>query len=405
MSVIRLAIPILLVLVTLELLAARALGRRVYDFADALADLGCAALSQTIGIAVTAATLGGYALVAEHLSVHRWLALPPWPAGVAGWAAAFLLIDLGQYLIHRLAHRVSILWACHVVHHSSQELNLAVALRNSSFQGFFNWVFFLPLAVLGVPWPMLALCYGLNVLYQFWLHTRLIGSLGPLERWLNTPSHHRVHHGRDDKYLDRNFGGVLIVWDRLFGTFQAEQEEPQYGTTLPLGSWNPIWANLDGFALIVATWRRAPDWRGRVRALFAPPETLLLSDAPRQQVARPAPAVMAYVGIHLGLAIAATLRVVLPHGPPALVRLEAAALVIAALGTLGGLLDGRTWARRGELLRVMVTAALVLTQSSSASVRQAAAALAAGSLAWLVWRRGGAAQRAPRRYRALGVRP
>ena len=191
MSVIRVAIPVVLGLVALELLVARVRRRRTYSFVDSIANLGCGAMSQVVGLAVTAVSVGTYALAADMLAVQHRLGAPSWPGGVGGWTAAFVLVDLGQYLVHRLSHRVALLWACHAVHHSSTELNYGVALRNSSFHGFFTWAFVLPLAAVGVPWRTVAVCYGANVLYQFWLHTRLVGRLGWLEWILNTPSHHR----------------------------------------------------------------------------------------------------------------------------------------------------------------------------------------------------------------------
>lgn len=348
MSLIRVAIPFVLGLVVLELLWGAIRRRTVYRLADSVADFGCAAMSQVIGLAVTAVTVAGYALAVD--------ALTPFRDQVAGtplaWITVFLLVDLGQYLLHRLSHRVSVLWACHAVHHSSEEFNYAVGLRNSSFHGFLIWVFFLPLAVAGVPWRMVAVCYGLNVLYQFWLHTRLIARLGPLEAVLNTPSHHRVHHGTDAAYLDRNFAGVLIVWDRLFGTFREEAAEPRYGTVTPLASWNPVWANFHGFALIAHAWRRAPDWRGKLFALFGPPEKVRPAQ-PSPLPVMPRPALAFYAAGHLALAIAAILGVVLPAGFPGGLRLGTGAMALATLGVLGGLLDRRRWASPAEAARLL----------------------------------------------------
>lgn len=349
MSLIRTAIPLVLGLVVLELLWGALRRRRVYHLVDSIADFGCAAMSQVIGLTVTALTVGAYAAVASELSAVR--------EEMAGtplvWISVFVLVDLGQYLLHRVSHRVNVLWACHAVHHSSQEFNYAVGLRNSSFHGFLLWVFFLPLAVAGVPWRIVAVSYGLNVLYQFWLHTRLIGRLGPLEAVLNTPSHHRVHHGTEAHYLDRNFAGVFIVWDRLFGTFQEEGQEPRYGTTLPLASWNPVWANFHGFALISHAWRRAPDWRGRCSAIFGPPDprgSVRTSDLP----AMPRRGVAFYCAGHLALAITAIIGIVLPAGLPAGLRLGAGVIALGTLGILGGLLDGRRWAQPAEATRLLL---------------------------------------------------
>jgi sterol desaturase/sphingolipid hydroxylase (fatty acid hydroxylase superfamily) len=139
--------------------------------------------------------------------------------------AGGILVDLAYYFSHRYAHEINVLWAGHVVHHSSEEYNLAVALRQSSLHGLFSWIFYAPLAVLGMPWQLFVACNALNLVYQFWIHTRAVGKLGRVAEYiLNTPSHHRVHHGVNPKYQDRNYAGVFITWDRLFGTFVVEEE-------------------------------------------------------------------------------------------------------------------------------------------------------------------------------------
>ncbi len=156
------------------------------------------------------------------------------------------------------------------MHHSSEDYNLAVALRQGAFQGLFSWVFYLPLAFVGFPPSWFAAIMSFNLLYQFWIHTRTIKTLGPLEWVLNTPSHHRVHHARNPKYLDRNYAGTLIIWDRMFGTFQAEEEEPVYGLTKPLDSWNPLWANLHVWRDLFRDAWLAPRWIDKLRIWFMP---------------------------------------------------------------------------------------------------------------------------------------
>jgi sterol desaturase/sphingolipid hydroxylase (fatty acid hydroxylase superfamily) len=376
MNLMLAAVPGLLLLLAVEAVAARVRRMSIHRFVDLLTDLGCAAMAQVVGLAVTALTVAAYAATSARLAGAGW-PVPTWPSGspvswnsalhhpalhaaaLAGWGAVFLLVDLGQYLTHRLSHRVAVLWACHSVHHSSTELNLGVALRNSAFHGFFIWVCFLPLAAVGIPWRMVALCYGLNVLYQFLLHTRLVGRLGWFEEVFNTPSHHRVHHGTDPKYLDRNFGGVLIVWDRLWGTFQREEEEPRYGTLEPLQSWNPVWANVHGFALVARGWRQAPTWRGRLRAVFGPPESLPGSGITQSTRLR-SRALLAYVGVQLAACVAATILMVMPDAAPAPLRASVGAAVLLTLGVMGGLLDGRRWAGAAETARLALLGGLLL---------------------------------------------
>src|SRR5262249_13884093 len=207
---IRSAIPFFLALILVEWLIA---GSRVYRLNDSISDLGAGIGQQIFAIPLNAL------LVAAYIWVSKTTALAKWPeASIWSWIVAFLLVDLCYYWFHRASHRVNFIWATHIVHHQSEEFNLSVALRQSWIQSLFSMVFYLPLATLGVPLEVALGAIALNTIGQFWFHTRVIGRLGWLEWVLNTPSHHRVHHGRNPKYLDKNYAGVLIIWDRLFGT-------------------------------------------------------------------------------------------------------------------------------------------------------------------------------------------
>lgn len=260
-----LAIPVFFALIALEWLAARLLERDVYRLADSLSDLGCGIVDQLLGVFMKTAVLAGYLWLFQH----RLFELPGDSAWT--WLACFVGVDFLYYWFHRKSHEVGFLWAAHVVHHQSEEYNLTVALRQGAIQGWFSWVFYLPLALLGFPPVVFLACSSFNTLYQFWIHTRLIGRLGPFERLFNTPSHHRVHHGRDPEYIDRNHAGVFIVWDKLFGTFAEERQEPVYGITTPLRSWNPVWANLSHWAALLREARRTSRWADRLRLFWKPP--------------------------------------------------------------------------------------------------------------------------------------
>ncbi|MGH9818556.1 MAG: sterol desaturase family protein, partial [Pyrinomonadaceae bacterium] len=163
----------------------------------------------------------------------------------AWWTYALLFFadDFAYYWFHRVCHESRLFWNFHVVHHSSEHFNLSVAVRQSWFQGIAHWIFYAPLMLFGfAPWMQVTV-HGFNLLWQFWIHTPFVKRMGFLEHVLNTPSHHRVHHGVNDIYLDRNYAGVLIVWDRLFGSFTDETETPQYGIIKPLKSYNLLWIN------------------------------------------------------------------------------------------------------------------------------------------------------------------
>jgi alkylglycerol monooxygenase len=261
------AIPIFFACIGVEWWIAQRRGLELYRFADAISNLGNGIGEQVIGAFAVPITVGIYATIWRYFRVAT---LPM--RSVAAWVAIFFLVDLAYYVFHRAAHRVNFLWAGHVVHHQSEEYNFSVALRQSWFGQLTSWLFYLPLAVAGFPPAMFLTMTTLNTLYQFFIHTRLVKTLGPVEWVFNTPSHHRVHHGVNPRYVDRNYAGILIIWDRLLGTFEPEGVEPIYGLVKPLGSFNALWANLHYWAEVGSMARRTRRWRDKARAWVAPPE-------------------------------------------------------------------------------------------------------------------------------------
>ncbi|XP_064396839.1 alkylglycerol monooxygenase-like isoform X2 [Halichondria panicea] len=193
----------------------------------------------------------------------------PWDSA-ATWWIAMILIDFFYYWFHRMAHEINLFWAAHQVHHSSQDYTLSTALRQSVMQRFSSWMFYLPMAFF-MPPAMYVVHKQFNLLYQFWIHTEVVNKLGPLEWFLNTPSHHRVHHGTNPYCIDKNYAGVLIIWDRMFGTFAEEKEKVYYGLMHQPKTWNPIYAQFFVFAHII---RRVWSHKGiteKLRFLFYSP--------------------------------------------------------------------------------------------------------------------------------------
>lgn len=187
------------------------------------------------------------------------------------WVVLFFVDDFVYYVFHRVSHESRLFWNFHVVHHSSEHYNLSVAVRQSWLSGILHWIFYAPIMLLGfAPW-MFALMHGFNLIYQFWIHTKFIKSLGPLEYVLNTPSHHRVHHGVNEPYLDKNYAGVLIIWDRMFNSFIRETEEPRYGIIKPIRSYNPLWINTHGWFEMFEAIRQQPNFSGKLKCIFASP--------------------------------------------------------------------------------------------------------------------------------------
>jgi alkylglycerol monooxygenase len=370
------AVPVFFLLIGVELAAALWQHRQAYRLHDSLSDLSCGITEQVVGLFLKGLLFLGYVGTygyAIRMGVNLVAVESYSPGGK--WLAAivlFLGVDCAYYWFHRIAHEYNAPWAGHVVHHSSEDYNFAVALRQGTFQGLFSWIFYLPLAMVGFPPAWFVAVSSFDTLYQFWIHTRLIGKLGPLEWILNTPSHHRVHHARNPKYLDKNYAGALIIWDRLFGTFQVEEEEPVYGLTKPLDSWNPLWANLHVWNDLLRDAWLAPHFSDKLRIWFMPPgwrpaglppnpsppevtrQTVIPYDTkiPRGLNAYVLAQFVAALLLGIGLLAAGKS---LARGE----LLIAAVLVLWALLNIGGIFDHRRWALVSEHLRVPVTAALL----------------------------------------------
>ena len=188
------------------------------------------------------------------------------------WVVGFVLYDLTYYVQHRLHHEIKLLWATHIVHHHGEEFNLSTALRQTSTGWLWKWMFYIPMIVIGVPAEVFITVGGLNLLYQFWVHTEHIPKLGFIEKIFVTPSNHRVHHAKNPEYIDANYGGVFILWDRMFGTYIEEKEniKPVYGTVKALESWNPIWANIEVFYNMLLDSFRTKKWSDKIKVWYAP---------------------------------------------------------------------------------------------------------------------------------------
>ena len=262
------AIPLFVALVVIEVLWARRRSPSAYETRDTAVSLAFGLGSSVAGVAfggmIAGASLWLYQFHLLDIGWQWWV-----------WPICFIVDDLAYYAFHRSAHRVRWFWASHVNHHSSQHYNLSTALRQT-WTGFFagSFIFRLPLVLLGFHPVMLAICAGFNLIYQFWIHTEAIGRM---PRWfeavMNTPSHHRVHHATNPRYLDRNYAGVFIVWDKLFGTFERErpdEERIRYGIVKQLGSFHLLWSVFHEWVGIAQDVWRAP-WRHKLSYLFREP--------------------------------------------------------------------------------------------------------------------------------------
>ncbi|TBN46408.1 sterol desaturase family protein [Pseudomonas sp. BGI-2] len=265
MDFILYAVPFFFVLIAVELLADRWRGVSNYRLADAINSISTGVLSTTTGLLTKGVGLVTYAFALKQLALFE-LSVD----SVRVWVFAFVLYDFCYYWLHRMGHERNILWAAHSVHHQSEDYNLSTALRQTSTGFLLSWIFYLPMAVLGVPLLVFISVAALNLLYQFWVHTKHIPKLGWFEWFFVTPSNHRAHHAQNALYMDRNYGGVFIIWDRLFGSFQEEDDnEPViFGVTTPLASWNPLWANVQFYAQLWDDARRAESRWDKLRIWF-----------------------------------------------------------------------------------------------------------------------------------------
>ncbi|MEZ4806600.1 MAG: sterol desaturase family protein [Flavobacteriales bacterium] len=366
MNYIVYSIPLFFVLMAVESGWSVWTGRKVYRLNDLVANLGCGIGSQIVGAFTKTVIFALYMWTYDH-----WRLVTLENTALT-WVVAFLLVDLLYYWFHRLSHEVNFLWAAHIVHHQSEEYNLSVALRQSWWQGLFSWWFYLPLAILGIH-PILIVSVGaFNTLYQFWIHTKAIKRLGAFEWLFNTPSHHRVHHGSDPKYIDRNHAGTLIIWDRIFGTFQQEEEEPVYGITTPLNTWDPLRANFHYWGELIRTARQCSRWSDKVRMFLRPPgwrpEELGGYQGPQERdkaayrkfdtrATRP---VTVYVIVQFTLLLAlTTVFLFRQQDLDGWRSVSIAGLIIVWVMTMGLLLEGRSGVVRIESIRIIALGGVV----------------------------------------------
>ncbi len=267
-QVIVYATPVFFGLIAIEFAWGWAKKRNTYRLNDAINSIGLGMLSQVSAVFTRLFRVGIYTAVYQTLALWHndafWLS---W----YGWVLALVFYDFCYYWLHRAGHESAVFWAAHVVHHQSQDYNLSTALRQTSSGALFGWIFYVPMAVAGVPPLVFGVVALIDLLYQFWVHTEHVPKLGWFDRWFCSPSNHRVHHAVNDGYLDRNYGGLLIVWDRLFGSFCEEGEKCVYGTRSPLDSWDPMWSNAEVYwALAKDSWH-ARNWLDKLRVWIKPP--------------------------------------------------------------------------------------------------------------------------------------
>ena len=374
MNFIPYAVPFFLLMIVLELFWGWWKDNNTYRVNDSINSLSLGLLSTAtkfvflnIGLLVFSGIEENYAIWAFNSS------------SLGHWLLAILLYDFLYYWFHRVSHERQFFWGSHVVHHQSEDYNLSTALRQTSTSFFTTWVFFIPCFFLGMPITMYVSIASAHLIYQFWVHTQHISTLGFLEWFMVTPSNHRVHHAQNPDYIDKNYGGLLIIWDRLFGTFQKEhREQPAiYGIRAPLASWNPIWANLHIFInMAMDAWRTA-NWLDKWRVLWSrtgwrPEDVEILYPAqksnldqfekynPDLSLLTNGAIVAQYILLSVFHLWSAGQVAQLSYGLVwATVAIQAYTLVV-----IGAILDGKPFARRLEQSRLLVLATGLYTSFS-----------------------------------------
>jgi alkylglycerol monooxygenase len=262
-SLLAYATPVFFLLIFAEAWWARRRQLQLFDFSDSLTSIGCGIFTVTLELFAKTLLLGIFVLVQQRYGLWQW-SVDSWVT----WLVFFLLLDFVYYWAHRWSHEINFLWGGHVPHHQSEQYNLTTALRQGAWQDISHWPLFLLLALLGCPASVFIILLTVSKLYQFWIHTRLIGKLPWIEGILNTPSAHRVHHGINDAYIDRNHGGTLMIWDRLFGTYVEEDEPVVFGVRKAFHARNPVTAHVDWMLTLWRDARLSGRWQDLVTIWF-----------------------------------------------------------------------------------------------------------------------------------------
>ncbi len=264
--IITLAIPVFFLLIIIEYFYGRYVGKNTYRLNDTVTSITVGMISRF----PTMLNLGVQSVIFVYISSYLNMELLS-VKNPFTWIIAFLLYDLSYYWMHRMHHEIKILWATHSVHHHGEDYNLATALRQTSTGWLWKWIFYMPMIILGVPGEVFITVAGINLVYQFWVHTEHIGHLGFLEKIFITPMNHRIHHAKNREYIDANYGGVFIIWDRMFGTYNPQRSDikPVYGTATPLNSWNPLWANFQVFSIMIKDTIKTKSWKDKIKVWFS----------------------------------------------------------------------------------------------------------------------------------------
>jgi len=363
-----LSIPVFFILIGLELAYGYFRDQKIYRLNDAVTNISCGIVEQLTGVFAKVFTVAAYAFVYENFRLFELENTWYW------FVLCFIGVDFFYYWAHRMSHEVNLFWLGHVVHHQSEDYNLSVALRQSVFQKMFTFYFYFPLALVGFKTEWFLFIGAINLLYQFWIHTEVIKKLPSWFEYLfNTPSHHRVHHGRNPKYIDKNHAGSLMIWDRMFGTFQKEEETPTYGITRPTNSWNPVMANVQPFMRLWKELKVVPGILNKLKFTFAMPgwypEEMGGFQAPKEvdqsiyqkYEVKISPGLNFYLFSQYLIVLGFTATFLFSLAKFELgVQFVIAASLVYSVGSLGTIFDNRSYGLKMEFSRFFISAVLSL---------------------------------------------
>jgi alkylglycerol monooxygenase len=351
------AVPLFLFFIGLEYYYSHKKGKNFFHFAESVANLNVGIAERLLDIMTMAPFFYFFGYIHDHFALFDF------KAGWLSWIGLFLLTDFVWYWYHRLAHEINLFWAAHVVHHQSEDFNYTVSARITVFQSVIRCLFWSVLPLIGFPPAMISIFLLIHGIYPFFIHTRSIGKLGWLEKILVTPSHHRVHHAAQPQYLDKNYGDILIIWDKLFGTFAEEKEEPVYGLTHPLGSYSFLWQHFHyALELLIACRRSGSVWES-CKIIFGPPAKLdprirqVLEKKLKRNATylRPTRAHKIYIGIQTLISLLLLFFGIFFYEQlslPAVLLLSA--FILTSLVNTGAILEQRSWIFFPEMARIAI---------------------------------------------------
>ena len=386
------AIPVFFLLIGIELFGGLLFNREYYRLNDAISNISCGISQQVSGAIFKLLGLGLY------VSIYQNFKLFTIPNTWWTYIILFILIDFFYYWFHRYSHEINAFWGAHVVHHQSEDYNLSVALRQSAFQGFISSIFYLPLAIAGFDPLVFAIIGTFQTLYQFWIHTEAIRKL-PFwfEYIFNTPSHHRVHHGRNPEYIDKNHGGTLIIFDRIFRTFEPEIKPVVYGVTKPLANWNPIWANFDYYSDLTKNSLKIPGFLNKIRLWVDRPGWMpeplggtekvqdVNKDLTVKYNSKISKKTLFYILFQFSLILIAT--TIFLSAVSNLVLLQSIGLsflILWTISNLGSIFDLKKWSFISELARLIATPLLVFVFFDFSLIFYLCATISIVSVFWFI---------------------